>query len=53
MTLNPPDEQQFWDLINGNRPRILKVCRVYSWNPPDQEDLYQEILFKSGGHCPD
>ncbi len=40
----PPDEQQFLDLINGNRPRILRVCRVYAWNAADQDDLYQEIL---------
>ena len=32
------------DLINGNRPRILRVCRVYAWNSADQDDLYQEIL---------
>jgi len=43
--LNPaPDEQRFLDLINGNRPRILRVCRVYAWNSADQDDLYQEIL---------
>ena len=34
------------DLINGNRPRILRVCRVYAWNSADQDDLYQEILFQ-------
>jgi RNA polymerase sigma-70 factor (ECF subfamily) len=44
--LNPPDEQQFLALINGNRPRILKVCRVYAWNAADRDDLYQEILFQ-------
>src|SRR6185295_5389784 len=33
-------------MINGNRPRILRVCRVYSWNSADQDDLYQEILFQ-------
>lgn len=32
--------------MNGNRNRILKVCRVYARNPSDQEDLYQEILFQ-------
>jgi len=42
----PPDEQQFLELIKGNRPRILKVCRVYAWNTADQDDLYQEILFQ-------
>lgn len=31
-------------LIEENRPRILKVCRVYGWNPTDRDDLYQEIL---------
>ena len=42
----PPDEQQFLSLINGNHPRILRVCRVYAWNSADQDDLYQEILFQ-------
>ena len=42
----PPDEQQFLVLINANRPRILKICRVYAWNAADRDDLYQEILFQ-------
>jgi len=42
----PADEHRFLELVNENRNRILKVCRVYSWNPSDQEDLYQEILFQ-------
>jgi RNA polymerase sigma-70 factor (ECF subfamily) len=42
----PADEHKFLELVNGNRNRILKVCRVYAWNPSDQEDLYQEILFQ-------
>src|SRR5438045_8021578 len=33
-------------MINGNRPRILKICRVYAWNAADRDDLYQEILFQ-------
>ena len=32
--------------MNENRNRILRVCRVYSWNSADQDDLYQEILFQ-------
>ena len=44
--MNSPDEKQFLELINGNRPRILKVCRVYAWNAADRDDLYQEILFQ-------
>lgn len=32
--------------MNENRNRILRICRVYSWNTADQDDLYQEILFQ-------
>jgi len=46
MLLNPPVEQRFLELIEGNRPRILKVCRVYAWNATAQDDLYQEIVFQ-------
>jgi len=42
----PADEQKFLELVNENQNRILKICRVYAWNPSDQEDLYQEILFQ-------
>jgi RNA polymerase sigma-70 factor (ECF subfamily) len=42
----PGDELRFLQLVSENRNRILKVCRVYSWSPSDQEDLYQEILFQ-------
>ncbi len=40
------DEKQFLELIQENRARILKVCRVYAWNVTDREDLYQEIIFQ-------
>jgi len=42
----PADEQKFLKLVNENRDRILRVCRVYAWNTADQDDLYQEILFQ-------
>ena len=34
------------NLIAENRPKILKICRAYAWNPADRDDLYQEILFQ-------
>src|SRR5215469_925935 len=34
------------ELVNENRNKILRVCRVYSWNAADHDDLYQEILFQ-------
>src|SRR5436189_5759542 len=42
----PADEHKFLELVNENRKRILKVCRVYAWNSADQDDLYHEILFQ-------
>jgi RNA polymerase sigma-70 factor (ECF subfamily) len=42
----PPDEHTFLKLVNENRNRILRVCRVYAWNSADQDDLFQEILFQ-------
>jgi len=42
----PADEHKFLELVNENRNRILRVCRVYAWNSADQDDLYQEILFQ-------
>ena len=46
MNSTPTDEQKFLELVNENRNRILRVCRVYAWNSADQDDLYQEILFQ-------
>ena len=46
MNSTPADERKFLELVNENRSRILRVCRVYAWNSADQDDLYQEILFQ-------
>ena len=44
--MTPADEHKFLELVDENRNRILRVCRVYAWNAADQDDLYQEILFQ-------
>ena len=46
MKSGPTDENEFLALVGANRQRILRICRVYAWNPQDQEDLYQEVLFQ-------
>ncbi len=46
MNSTPADEHKFLELVNENRDRILRVCRVYAWNAADHDDLYQEILFQ-------
>jgi RNA polymerase sigma-70 factor, ECF subfamily len=42
----PADERTFLEMVNENQNKILRVCRVYTWNSADQDDLYQEILFQ-------
>lgn len=39
-------EGEFLGLLNENRQRILRICRVYAWHAQDEEDLYQEVLFQ-------
>lgn len=39
-------EDRFLKLIGDNRPKLLKICRVYAWGRADQDDLYQEMLFQ-------
>ena len=46
MSLEQPHEAGFLKLIEENQGKILKICRVYAWNPSDRDDLYQEILFQ-------
>jgi RNA polymerase sigma-70 factor (ECF subfamily) len=43
---NTTVEGEFVALVNANRQRILRICRVYAGNAQDEEDLYQEVLFQ-------
>jgi RNA polymerase sigma-70 factor, ECF subfamily len=38
------NDGKFLELVHENRPKLLKICRVYAWNTADQDDLYQDIL---------
>lgn len=38
------NDRKFLELLQENRLKILKICRVYAWEAADQDDLYQEIL---------
>jgi RNA polymerase sigma-70 factor, ECF subfamily len=46
-------DARFLELITANGPKILKICRVYAWERPDQDDLYQEILCQVWRAFPD
>ena len=37
-------QSEFLALVDANRQKVLRICRVYAWTPHDQEDLYQEVL---------
>lgn len=39
-----PKEQQFLDLVEANKDRLMRICRIYGEDRQDQEDLFQEIL---------
>jgi RNA polymerase sigma-70 factor (ECF subfamily) len=42
----PAEESRFIELVDENRIKIQRICRVYAWNSADQEDLFQEIVFQ-------
>jgi RNA polymerase sigma-70 factor (ECF subfamily) len=44
LSSNDVNEREFLGLVEANRPRIQRLCRVYAHNPADAEDLYQEML---------
>ncbi len=44
MKADDVNERDFLALVEANRERILRLCRVYAGGPADEEDLYQEIL---------
>ncbi len=37
-------EEQFKQIVDENKDRILRICRYYNSNPEDQKDMYQEVL---------
>jgi RNA polymerase sigma-70 factor, ECF subfamily len=39
-------EQEFTDLIEANRARIARLCRVYAKDEEDRKDLFQEIVYQ-------
>lgn len=40
------DEQAFAQLIQNNQQRIWRLCRIYAYTHPDQQDLFQDICFQ-------
>ncbi len=39
-------EKEFSDLIKDNQGLIIKVSRLYTHSPEDEEDLFQEIVLQ-------
>lgn len=38
--------KQFTQVIKENEGIIIKVCSLYTFNPDDRDDLYQEIVYQ-------
>lgn len=39
-------EQEFADIIKENKPRLRRLCRVYTQRRQDEKDLFQEVLIQ-------
>ncbi len=42
---NQPN-QPFEQLIEANKGKIYRICRIYAVNPIEPEDLFQEVVFQ-------
>lgn len=38
--------QTFEELIEANKGRIYRICRIYAVNPIEPEDLFQEVVYQ-------
>jgi len=43
--MKTPDEKIFVKILEENKFKILRFCRIYAHSQEDQEDLFQEIIF--------
>ena len=39
-------ERDFLDLIERNRPRLLRICLAYARDKATRQDLFQEIVYQ-------
>lgn len=39
-------EQRFIEVIDLNKEKIFRICRIYASHPFDPQDLFQEVLFQ-------
>ncbi|MEQ9404911.1 MAG: sigma-70 family RNA polymerase sigma factor [Cyclobacteriaceae bacterium] len=43
---NRPSEQQFENILEENKERIYRICRIYATGPTEPQDLFQEVVFQ-------
>lgn len=39
-------EQGFQQIIESNKEKIYRVCRIYAINPIEPQDLFQEVIYQ-------
>ncbi|MDN5202710.1 sigma-70 family RNA polymerase sigma factor [Fulvivirgaceae bacterium BMA10] len=44
--MQSPSEQTFTEILEDNKDRIFRICRIYAVAPIEPEDLFQEVVFQ-------
>jgi len=39
-------ERSFEDLLDKNKQKIYRICRIYAVSPMEPQDLFQEVIFQ-------
>ncbi len=40
------EEQRFKDVLENNKEKIYRICKVYAVSPIEPQDLFQEVVFQ-------
>ncbi|MFY0592970.1 RNA polymerase sigma factor [Roseivirga sp.] len=39
-------QQKFEDILESNKEKIYRICRIYALDPIEPQDLFQEVVFQ-------
>ncbi len=44
--MQKPEEQNFRKILDSNKDRIFRICKIYAVSPIEPQDLFQEVVFQ-------
>ena len=44
--MSEPSEHDFEQLLEANKEKIYRICRIYAIAPLEPQDLFQEVIFQ-------